>query len=132
MAAEPAADDSWRTQAAQRIAEHRVVKPTITVHDAAGQPLADLPVTLHMTNPDFNWGTAVPAFLWGSDTPLQQNRTPEQLERYRLEIKRLFNCVVFANAYKWNPWNERHLSKRLAHKHSRGLRKIIYGSAGTA
>ena len=87
-------NDDWRESAQARIRQLRMGTLTVKVVDAGGQPLTGAKVEVEQTRHAFRFGTAI------ADGPLFAN-TPDG-ERYRTEIKRLFNYTVLENALKWN------------------------------
>ncbi len=87
-------DDSWREAAQERIRNHRMGGVRVNVTDSNGSPLSDVTIKLEQTEQAFRFGTAV------ADGPLFANTADG--ERYRTELKRLFNYVVTENALKWS------------------------------
>ena len=88
-----AADAPWRAEADARIERHRKADLTVTVTDAAGQPVPGATVHLKQTRHAFPFGTAiaVPGLL---------DQGPDG-ERYREVLQADFNAGVFENALKW-------------------------------
>lgn len=88
-----AVDDTWRPAAQERIRQWRMGTLTVNVVDGDGQPVNGARVDVEQTRHAFRFGTAI------ADGPLFAN-SPDG-ERYRTEIKRLFNYAVLENALKW-------------------------------
>ena len=91
------ADAPWRRAAAERIERLRKGDLRIAVTDAAGRPVAGVPVRVRMLRHAFAFGSAVSA-EWIA-TP----GGPDH-ERYRSTITACFNKVVFENNLKWDAW----------------------------
>ncbi|MBY0506459.1 MAG: endo-1,4-beta-xylanase [Bryobacteraceae bacterium] len=89
-----AVDDTWRAAAQQRIRQFRMGTLQVSVVDAEGQPIPGATVEVEQTRHAFRFGTAI------ADGPLFA--TSADGERYRAEIKRLFNYAVLENALKWD------------------------------
>jgi len=87
-------DDTWRAAAQDRIRLIRMGTLAVKVVDVDGQPIPGAQVEIEQTRHAFRFGTAI------ADGPLFAT-TPDG-ERYRAEIKRLFNYAVPENALKWN------------------------------
>jgi GH35 family endo-1,4-beta-xylanase len=88
----------WRKAALARIQKVRKADLTVEVRDAAGKPLAGASVAVSMTRSAYRWGTAVQAKrLYGFDM---------DPKRYKEEIPKHFNAVVFENDLKWPFWEE--------------------------
>lgn len=88
------ADAPWRAQAHARINQHRKANLTVTVTDAAGQPVPGATVRLQQTTHAFPFGTAIAVRGLLDKSP--------DGERYREVLKDDFNAGVFENAMKWN------------------------------
>ncbi|BDC52165.1 hypothetical protein F183_A44800 [Bryobacterales bacterium F-183] len=86
-------NSDWREAAQARIREHRMSDLQIAVVDAEDKPIPGAKVQVEQLSHAFRFGTAV------ADGPLFANTADG--ERYRLELKRLFNYVVTENALKW-------------------------------
>ncbi len=87
-------DDSWRAAAQERIRELRMGTLKVKVVDADGKAVAGARVEVEQTRHAFRFGTAL------ADGPLFAS-TPNG-DRYRAEVKRLFNYAVLENALKWS------------------------------
>ncbi len=87
-------NDDWREPAQERIRQLRMGSLTVKVVDAGGQPVTGAKVEVEQTRHAFRFGTAI------ADGPLFA--TSPDGERYRAEIKRLFNYAVLENALKWS------------------------------
>ena len=85
-------DAPWRAEAEERIDKLRKGDLTVTVMDAAGEPVKDAKVAVAMTRHAFPFGTAV---------AVSRINNPK-LDRYRAEIPNNFNATVFESAMKWN------------------------------
>ena len=83
----------WRQDLERRIAEHRQEQVSMVLRDAAGEPVANRPVSLRMTRSGFHWGTAINRKGWAEES--------EDNQRYRQEVARLFNTVVMESGHKW-------------------------------
>jgi GH35 family endo-1,4-beta-xylanase len=92
-------DAAWRKGAAERIERIRKGDLTVTVTDAAGQPVRGAGVRVAMRRHAFAFGTAV------SEGWLFKIPGPDA-ERYRREIPRLFTRVVSESGFKWWEWRE--------------------------
>ena len=90
-------NDGWRESAQARIRQLRMGTLNVKVVDADGQPLMGAKIEVEQTRHAFRFGTAI------ADEPLFA--TSPDGERYRAEIKRLFNYAVLENALKWNFYN---------------------------
>jgi endo-1,4-beta-xylanase len=97
------ADAAWRATAQQRIERHRKAPMTVTVLDALGQPVAGVPVRVHMDRLDFDMGSAVKAQLLVQDS--------EAAEKYRETFLRYFNLGVIENGLKWRQWDSHHIQR---------------------
>jgi len=89
-------DAPWRRSAAERIEKIRKADLSVTVKDASGKPLAGATVDVRMTRHAFGFGSAVSSehlLGKGSDD-----------EKYRQQVKALFNRVVLENDLKWPQW----------------------------
>nr|WP_228530729.1 MULTISPECIES: endo-1,4-beta-xylanase [Myxococcaceae] len=83
----------WRPAALSRIERIRKGELNVRVLDRRGKPVPGASVELKQLRHRFHFGTAVVARrLLGSD--------PDSV-RYRAEIERLFNTIVFENEMKW-------------------------------
>lgn len=91
-----APDAPWRKAAEARIDKVRKADLTVQVTDAAGRAVANADVRVRMTRHAFPFGSAVVADTLVSEAP--------DAQRYRDEVARLFNRVVFENDMKWGPW----------------------------
>lgn len=89
-------DAAWRRAALARIERIRTAPVTVKVQDGRGRALRGAKVELAMTRSAFAWGSAVNADL------LLQNTA--DAERYRQEIRELFDVTVIDNAFKWPGW----------------------------
>ena len=85
-------DAPWRAEAEDRIDKLRKGDLTVTVMDAAGEPVTDAKVEVAMTRHAFSFGTAV---------AVSRVNNPD-LDRYRAEITNNFNATVLESAMKWN------------------------------
>ncbi|NNE70727.1 MAG: T9SS type A sorting domain-containing protein [Rhodothermales bacterium] len=89
---------AWRADAASRIETHRKANMEIRVRDAAGNVVADAPVSVRMKQHAFLFGTAVSASAWVENT------------RFRNELADIsgkgptFTVAVLENSLKWDAW----------------------------
>ncbi|HUO57644.1 MAG TPA: endo-1,4-beta-xylanase [bacterium] len=90
------ADAPWRKEAAERIEKIRKGDLTVSVTDGKGKPVSGAKVSVKMKRQAFGFGTAVVAKKLATEG--------DENDRYRKEIERLFNRVVFENDLKWGPW----------------------------
>lgn len=86
-------DDSWKEAAQERIRKNRMGDIRVEVTDADGNPVPGASVKVEQLKHAFKFGTAV------ADGPLFANTGDG--DRYRTELKRLFNYAVTENALKW-------------------------------
>lgn len=86
-------DDGWKEAAQERIRKHRMGEIRVAITDADGNPVPGASVKVDQLKHSFKFGTAV------ADGPLFANTGDG--DRYRTELKRLFNYVVTENALKW-------------------------------
>ena len=93
------ADAAWRKAALARIDQIRKGDLTVSVKDAAGQPVVGADIQVRMTRQAFHWGTAV------SGQRIARWDDADS-QRYKQEIPRLFNTIVFESDMKWVVWNE--------------------------
>ncbi|HLL89963.1 MAG TPA: endo-1,4-beta-xylanase [Tepidisphaeraceae bacterium] len=92
-----AADAPWRAEAAKRIDQYRKGDLTVTVRDAAGQPVPNAQVKVEMKRHAFPFGTAVALPRWlGSDGMSQTDK-----ENYRRILLDHFNMIATENSLKW-------------------------------
>jgi GH35 family endo-1,4-beta-xylanase len=89
-------DAAWRKQALARIEAIRTAPIRVRVVDGQGRPVPDAKVDVAMTQPAFLWGSEV-------DADMVLAKGPDG-DRYRQEIKALFDTVVIGNAMKWPRW----------------------------
>lgn len=92
---------SWRTAADQRIEKLRKAELVVRVVDRKGRVLPGASVRVRMQRHAFGFGTAVSAPLLLGQA---RNASPEDVERYRRELLRLFNKAVVENHLKWPLW----------------------------
>lgn len=86
--------DSWSERAEQGIQANRTTELTVTVRNAAGNPVPEAEVSVEMQAHDFQFGTAVTAgrLLDGEMNP------------YRSRLLELFNTAVLKASHKWKQW----------------------------
>ncbi len=87
---------AWRTAANERIKQHRRSPLSITVRDAAGNPVPDARIHVAQQRHAYRFGAAVRADTIVADNP--------RAARYRETIRRHFNAVTFMNDLKWGSW----------------------------
>ncbi len=93
-------DAAWRQAAAERIERIRKADLALRVVDAAGRPVPGAKLSVVQTKQDFYRGTCVNGGLF------QRSAGTPEGERYRAEIKRLFNLAVFEGMMKWPSWDK--------------------------
>jgi len=87
-------DNNWKPLAKAAIELFRKGTLLVNVLDHSGRPVTNANVTVEQQKHAFHWGTAVDHnFLLG---------TGPDADRYRAEVKRLFNALVPENAMKWD------------------------------
>jgi len=96
-------DAAWRTAAAERIEKIRKAGLSVNVTDDSGQAVEGAQVAVRMKKHAFGFGTVVNVRAFHN---LRGRYTAEDVERYRSEIVRLSNRVVFESATKWPAWEE--------------------------
>ena len=109
-------NDEWRKAANERIAKYRMGGIEIRVVGADGKPVSNAKVHLEQTSHAFKFGTAI------TDGPLFDQS--QSGEKYRKNLVRLFNYVVFENQLKWIKYYEDHYEiaeKMLEWCHDNGL-----------
>ena len=92
------ADAPWRKEALARIEKIRKADLSVTLHDAAGKPLANQQVTLSLSRNEFGFGSAVPV-KWFVDQSVDGQKMREIVDRY-------FSIVVFENDLKDFNWTQ--------------------------
>ncbi|MBW3638212.1 MAG: endo-1,4-beta-xylanase, partial [Armatimonadetes bacterium] len=90
-------DDTWKKAAFERIEKIRKGDVKIRVVDAQGKPVGGATVKLAQTRQQFRWGTAI------NENRVIDTQNPDSV-RYRAEIERLYNTVVFEGSMKWGLW----------------------------
>ena len=94
-------DAPWRKLANERIEKYRKGDFTIKVLGADGKQVTGAAVELKMVRHAYGFGSAVDeARISGTASGTKDN------ERYREEIRRLFNKITFENALKWQEWEK--------------------------
>ena len=89
----------WRKKAAKRIKKIRKSNIAINVKDKWGNSIKDAKVSLKMKRHAFIFGSCI------SSKYMHKNpETTKNGKRYREEIKKLFNQVVFEGGMKWLGW----------------------------
>ncbi|WP_165390731.1 endo-1,4-beta-xylanase [Pseudoduganella lutea] len=91
-------DAAWRKAALQRIEQVRTAPIAIKVVDAAGKPVPGAQVKAELVQPEFLWGSEVDAERLVSAGP--------DGERYRKEVRELFDTTVIGNGLKWPRWRD--------------------------
>jgi len=86
-------DATWRAEANKRIDQYRKADITVHVADAAGKPVAGVPVMIAQQRHAFAFGSCVVAAKLANEDPASQP--------YRDTVAKLFNEVVFENDMKW-------------------------------
>ncbi len=90
-------DTAWRDAADARIEQTRRGDLTVTVRDAAGNPVEGASVAVRMREHAFGFGSAVAADGINDTNAVNG-------PNYRSLIKQLFNKVVLENDLKWGGW----------------------------
>ncbi|WP_181373280.1 endo-1,4-beta-xylanase [Massilia glaciei] len=90
------ADAAWRRAALARIERIRTAPLTVRVRDARGRPLKGATVEVAMTRSAFLWGSEVDAGTLLKAGP--------DADRYRQEVRDLFDVTVLGNGLKWPRW----------------------------
>ncbi|MBN8422677.1 MAG: endo-1,4-beta-xylanase [Verrucomicrobia bacterium] len=103
-------DAPWRKAALERIEQHRKADLSMTVTGDDGQPAANTEVKLTLHRHAFEFGSAVVAKRFSSET--------EDDRRYREIIDRLFSIVVFENDLKDGNWSPDLDEKRKAQRNA--------------
>ena len=110
-----APDAAWRTEAARKIDAHRKADLHLVITDRLGQPVPNAEIHIQQLRHDYPFGTAVIGWRL-ADAPIVLD--PEQFPdseaamaqftadnaRYREELKKNFNTIVFENELKWPQW----------------------------
>ena len=92
----PGADGAaWERAAEERIDRHRRTDLVVEAVDAAGDPLADVPVSVTLRSHAVRFGTAY---------NVARFRGLDADHPYRRYVGDLFNEAVLENAYKWRRW----------------------------
>lgn len=91
-------DARWRKDALKRIDELRTAPISIKLISKDGRPIKGADVRVEMVRSAFLWGTSVSAE--------RITDTDADAERYRTEIKQLFDVTVIENGFKWPRWIE--------------------------
>jgi GH35 family endo-1,4-beta-xylanase len=92
--AEP--DAPWRAEAATRIDALRKADLEVVVTDAAGNPLPNANVGVHMQKHEFGFGSAVQANRLAGNDPTDNT--------YKQKVEELFNMATVENHLKWPVW----------------------------
>ena len=90
------ADAPWRKEARERIARYRTAPLTVTVTDAAGQPVPGASVSVRQVRSAFGFGSAVTAEWLTKPGP--------DGDAYRKIVDDCFSRVVFENDLKMEGW----------------------------
>ncbi len=104
------ADAPWRKAALERIEQLRKRDLALTLTQASGQPLAEIPVKLSLRRHEFGFGSAVVAKRF-------TGTTSDDLH-YREIVDRLFSLVVFENDLKDGNWSPDFDAKRKASRNA--------------
>ncbi len=103
-------DAEWRQLARERIRKNRMGDLTVRVVDPFGKPVPGARITLKQTRHAYRFGTCVvanrlvDADVTFRDAAMTREQFLRDNARYREEILRLFNFVVFENDLKWPAW----------------------------
>jgi len=88
--------DDWEKQADAAIQETRTTDLSVTVKDAAGDPVSNASIDTTMQAHEFSFGTAVNASYLMDHS--------EEGDPYRTHLRDLFNTAVLENYHKWGHW----------------------------
>jgi GH35 family endo-1,4-beta-xylanase len=103
-----APDAPWRAEAARRIDRYRKAELAVRVTDRLGRALSNATVEVTQVRHAYPFGSAVVAtrLIDAPVEPVSGTRADwlADNQRYRAELKRLFNCAVFENDLKWPQW----------------------------
>jgi endo-1,4-beta-xylanase len=122
-------DDTWRQPAQQRIEKIRKGDLKVRVIDAQGRAVPNAKIHVEQKKHFFRFGTAGPASRLLDDSPDSQ--------RFRTEVKKLFNTFVFENDLKWTnseqPGRLEQIDKAIAWLQANGVdqirgHNIVWGS----
>jgi GH35 family endo-1,4-beta-xylanase len=87
----------WRAEAVTRIDAIRKADLRVTVTDAAGNPVPNADVGVHMQQHEFSFGSAVQAYRLRDNNPAY--------DTYKQKVAELFNMATIENNLKWPAWN---------------------------
>ncbi|WP_395747102.1 endo-1,4-beta-xylanase [Prosthecobacter sp.] len=103
-------DAPWRKAALERIEQYRKADLSMIIKGDDGKPLANAEVKLSLRRHAFEFGSAVVAKRFSSES--------EDDKRYREIIDRLFSIVVFENDLKDGNWSPDFDGKRKAQRNA--------------
>lgn len=92
-----AQENAWREVAANNINTYRKGDLTVVVTDANGKPVVGADVNVAMKRHAYSFGTAI------DDTLLLSTTNPDG-DKYRDNIRQLFNEATIENSLKWSQW----------------------------
>ncbi|HPO91112.1 MAG TPA: endo-1,4-beta-xylanase [Victivallales bacterium] len=92
----------WRNDAEKRIEKIRKGKILVKVVDPNDKPIKDAKITISMTKHAFPFGTCVKAKYLGDE----KNENDSNVQKYRQEFLKLFNCAVIENYLKPPHWEK--------------------------
>lgn len=105
-------DAAWRAEANEKIERHRKADLNIRIVDRWGNPLPGQLITVEQIRHAYPFGTAVVASRivdaprkLPPDSGMTRELWLADNARYREEIERNFNTIVFENDLKWPMWN---------------------------
>jgi GH35 family endo-1,4-beta-xylanase len=101
----------WRQHAFERIKEHRMGLLEVVVKDSEGRAIKNANVAIRMKKHTFGFGTAVTGRLLAQSKAngiVGGGYGGEDDGSYRMNVKGLFNRVVFENDMKWKQWITAH------------------------
>lgn len=109
-------DSPWRKAAQERIEKIRKADLRVRVVDAAGRPIAGVPIIVAMKRHAFGFGAALNAKNLLSSDPADA--------MYQAKVKELFTEVVLANDLKWKQWesNPQNALQAARWLHDKGIR----------
>ncbi len=104
------ADAAWRKQAAERIEKLRGAPLEIQVVDAFGQAVEGARIRVELEKHAYLFGSCIKAgrlidvYRGPAEDELRRRGFLADNQRYRDELQRLFNFVVYENDMKWPQW----------------------------
>lgn len=102
-------DAEWRIEAAKRIDQYRKADLRVVITDRWNNPIPGLTIHIQQQSHAYPFGTAiVGSRVADSERKVENPEAQKQFNtdniRYRKELKRNFNTIVFENDLKWPQW----------------------------